>query len=401
MIAMPKPGPSDTGTVDGGRDERKTAAFAAAMVRPVSGSEVVRSFSRAREILRSADARQAGASADRFADDDPDHTSVFYLDGEAHRQKRSALARYFTPKAIKERYHAVMEASTARVIAEFRKTGRGRLDLMSFQLTCDVTAEIVGLTESEPAAMARRIRRVLNTTGRQGLSGWRKHLYLAAGALHSLNFFAQDIRPAIRARRLQPRDDILSMIIGEGYSNLSIFVECISYGTAGMLTTREFIVMAAWHLLERDDLREQFLGGDEAVQFAILDEILRLEPISAMIQRKQADRYYAIDIRAANTDEEVTGPHPFAIDPERAKRQRMATSWMSFGDGPHRCPGAQIAMYESRLFLDRLMRVPGIRLANPPTFGWFDTIMSYELRGAFVECERLSKAEGTQCHTAP
>jgi cytochrome P450 len=145
--------------------------------------------------------------------------------------------------------------------------------------------------------------------------------------------------------------------------------------------------------LEDDALLETFLSGGSEVQLAILDEILRLEPVSRMIQRSRAapgggKEFIAIDVRAANTDEAIAGPDQLAIDPERAKQQKMTANWMSFGDGLHRCPGVQIALQETRLFFDRLLRAPGIRLASQPSFGWWDTISSYKLRGAVVECER-------------
>jgi cytochrome P450 len=381
----------------GPRDARKTADFAASMLRPLEGARMVGDFAGARELLRSGEVRQAGAEAEHFADADPKEVSVFFLDGEEQRKKRADLARFFTPKAIETRYRKVMEATSDRIVDDFRKTGRARLDLLSFQLAAEVAAEIVGLTHSDPVAMARRIRKVIETTGRQGVSGPRKLVLRTLGAFHSLNFFLRDIRPAIRERRRQPREDILSHLVSEGCSNLSIYIECFSYGTGGMLTTREFIVMSAWHLLENDELRETFLAGGDSVQLAILDEILRLEPVSGMIQRSRASddsgkHVLAIDVRAANTDEAITGPNPLEIDPERAKRQRMTANWMSFGDGPHRCPGAQVALHETRVFLDRLLRVPGIRLSAKPRFGWWQTISSYELRGAMVECERQSPA---------
>ena len=59
-----------------------------------------------------------------------------------------------------------------------------------------------------------------------------------------------------------------------------------------------------------------------------------------------------------------------------------------FGDGPHRCPGSQVAMHETRVFLDRLLRVPGIRLVHAPQIGWSEMLMSYELRGAMIACDR-------------
>ena len=166
-----------------------------------------------------------------------------------------------------------------------------------------------------------------------------------------------------------------------------------------MMTTREFIVVAAWHLFDNADLRETFLNADEQGQFAVLEEILRLEPVVTYIHRRATDdvegldrnevkkgEYWAVDIRAMNLDESVVGPNPRAIDVERAARQRMTSSWMSFGDGPHRCPGAQVALHETRVFLNGLMRVPGVRMVNPPTPFWTGT--TYELHGAFVECDK-------------
>jgi cytochrome P450 len=168
-----------------------------------------------------------------------------------------------------------------------------------------------------------------------------------------------------------------------------------------MITTREFIVMVAWQLFEREDLRRTFLEGDESVQFAILEEILRIDPVAAYVYRRVAEDMTGsegeelkagdacrIDIRTVNLDEAAVGACPLAIDPERTKRQRMTSSWLSFGDGPHRCPGAQIALHETRIFIDALMRLPGARLANPPQMGWSEDINGYELHGAFVECER-------------
>jgi cytochrome P450 len=37
--------------------------------------------------------------------------------------------------------------------------------------------------------------------------------------------------------------------------NREILRECLMGEAAGMVTTREFIVMACWYLLEREDLR--------------------------------------------------------------------------------------------------------------------------------------------------
>ena len=49
---------------------------------------------------------------------------------------------------------------------------------------------------------------------------------------------------AVRSRRRNPRRDIISHLLEQGYNQADILVECVTYGTAGMVTTREFITMA-------------------------------------------------------------------------------------------------------------------------------------------------------------
>lgn len=387
--------------IDAARDDRKSAAIAAANVQAADGAIVTGNFAFAREILRNAIFLQAGAGAEHVNTSEPDKVPLFFLDGDVHKKRRGQLARFFTPKAINERHRKVMEATTAELMAQLRAAGRMRLDLMSMQLACDVAAEIVGLTNSDRKALADRLRLTFLSIGGNAHSVLGRLQKRVVSVYKTLSFYLHDVRPAIRERRKARRDDVISYLIDEGFTDKQILIECMTYATAGVLTTREYIVMVAWHLFERDDLRALFLNGGDDVQFAILDEILRLEPVAALLHRKastdltgpngetvNAGELHAVDMRAANTDAAATGPCPFALDPERSKRQRMPSNWMSFGDGPHRCPGSQVALHETRVFIDALLRVPGIRLANAPTLGWCAPIMGYELHGAFVECNR-------------
>ncbi len=102
----------------------------------------------------------------------------------------------------------------------------------------------------------------------------------------------------------------------------------------------------------------------------------------------RAGERFALDIRAANTDASAVGAMPLAFDAARGRREKVPGGWLSFGDGAHRCPGAQVALHETRVFIDALLSVPGIRLERPPTIGWCDPIGGYELHGAIVTCER-------------
>jgi cytochrome P450 len=383
------------------RDERKSARLADERIALAPETRVVGTFALARQILRSGGMKQMLFGTDFLANRDPTKVPVIFLDGEIHRSRRTAIARFFTPKAVSTRYRVVMEECTDALIRELRAKGEAHLDQISFQLAVTVAATIVGLTNSDQGALASRIDAALSSSVAPTSNWLTKLLVEIRRRYRTLIFFFQDVRPAIAARRVQRQEDVISHLLDEGYSDSSILIECVTYAAAGMVTTREFIVMAAWHLLENETLLHRFLTGGEDDQFAILDEILRLEPVASLIQRRaEEDTGYpeadpirkgtllAINIRAVNSDETITGTCPHMLDPDRAKRMNMSSNFMSFGDGPHRCPGAQVAMHETRVFLDRLLRVPGLKLARKPDLRWADEFMSYELRNALITCDR-------------
>ncbi|MGJ4889714.1 cytochrome P450 [Bradyrhizobium sp. HKCCYLRH3099] len=357
------------------------------------------SFAAARAVLRSADVRQAGFNAElvhRFIG--PRHAPVLYQDGEPHQKQRSATARFFTPRVVATRYCALMETTSRDLVAQFRAARRARLDDLSLTLAVAVAADIIGLTNSPRDAMAARLNRFFTApTGHGSLATLRNAVF---GQLRTLAFHWCDVRPAIRARRAEPREDVISHLIAEGYSNREILTECLTYGAAGMATTREFIVMAALRLFEDDALRARFLAAGEPERMTILEEVLRLEPVVSTLKRRTAcamtlrtdagamtipaRSLVEIDVGAANRDEAVAGARPHQLDPDRARPAKGSASLMSFGDGPHRCPGAAVALHEAAIFLGELMRVPGLKLERRPTKTINPVSSGYELRDAVI-----------------
>lgn len=384
-------------------DDRKTAAVAGELQRCPAlshrpdGTVEIGSFSVARQLLRSNATRQAGFRAEdmmRFST--AGIVPILYQEGEPHHRQRAATARFFAPKVVTTRYRELTTTLAERLIGEFRARGTADLDAMSLELAVTVAAEIVGLTQSDPRAMARRVDRFFTDSQKNPLQA---AIHEIRTRIWLLSFYLRDVRPAIRTRRKTPREDVISHLIAQGYADHQILTECITYAAAGMATTREFIVVAAWHLLDRPDLRERFLAAPEPGQIAILEEILRLEPVVGTLYRRmqqdlsltvdgtpttlRAGTKVAVNIRSTNTDGAVVGECPFSINPDRDfGSAKTGGEALSFGDGAHRCPGAPLAMLESAIFLDRLLRVPDIRLQRAPSLGWGPTVAGYELRGA-------------------
>ena len=375
-------------------DDRKSAA-ASAGGGTVDPDLRTRDFAEARAVLRSDQARQAGFLAEQVGRiGSATRQPILFLEGEAHRVQRSATARFFTPKIVTSRYRELMIELSDGLISRFRRDRRARLDQMSLELAVAVASQIVGLTNSDPAGLARRLDVFFTGDFHRPRGKLAAFAFFLRSQFRVLAFYYRDVRPAIRARKRQRQDDVISHLIGQGYNGREILTECLVYGAAGMATTREFIVMAAWHMLEREDLKTAFLTADESGQIALLEELLRLEPVVGYLYRRmpqdapaQPGAAIAVDVRAANTDAAAFGDRVCEVVPGRQVSAKYGNAGLSFGDGEHRCPGAQVALQESCLFLDRLLRVPGLTLEHAPSLAWNPLVTGYELRNAVIACD--------------
>lgn len=384
-------------------DERKTETVAPQLgkcpiERRPDGSVTINSYALASQILRSGGLRQAGFNA-RLVEQFPQkNTSVLFKEGDDHRVHRIASARFFAPKAVTGRYRTLMTDLSEKLVAKLKREKTAVLDEMSLEMSTAVGAEIVGLTESILPGLGRRLSRMFETEAPASHGWFATAGYIARAQFNLLLVYLFDVAPALRKRRRERRNDLISHLLDQKYSLLDLLTECVTYSTAGISTTREFLVVVVWHLLERDDLRRRFLDANEAGQLAMVEEILRLEPPVGVILRRTEttitldnqgrkeeiapDTVVAIDVRGTNADESAVGGCPHKLDPARAGGKIAAH--MSFGDGHHKCPGAPVALQETAIFLNHLLRVPGIRLVNPPEMTWNTMTMGYVLRGARI-----------------
>lgn len=360
----------------------------------------IRSLAAAQQVLRARHATtQAGFTAEAIPKGYLRHHPILVSDGPLHDEQRRKVARFFAPAVVARRYEARMADCADRLLDEAGP--QFQLDQLALHYTVEVTAEVVGLTESPPAKMAKRLVSFFNQPPfdltKPGLGRTRRQWMSAAwnGLLPIARFHLGDVRPAIRARRREPRDDIISHLIAEGYTDLDILVECVTYGTAGMVTTREFICMAAGHLLGDDQLRDRYLIAGRPERYAILAEIIRLEPVVGHLYRRVQKPIEVTDrgqthtlepgdlvdvfVRPANADPDAVGEDPLHLCPGRDTAAGVNETGLSFGDGPHKCPGQPLAIQECDALLTRLLRSRP-RILRQPDLGWDDLIAGYWLR---------------------
>ena len=170
----------------------------------------------------------------------------------------------------------------------------------------------------------------------------------------------------------------------------------MTYGAAGMVTTREFLQVTAWHLLDRPALRGRFLAAPGPERQAILLEVLRLEPVVGHLFRRAAQDLDLTDdagvrhrvpagarldlaVRPANAAPAAVGEDGLCLRPDRELPRSVRPEVMGFGDGAHRCPGNSLALVETELFLERLL-AEDIRLVSSPRIEWEEIIAGYAVR---------------------
>lgn len=102
----------------------------------------VRGYAEARELLRH-DLLQMGFGAEeiRRAGLSP----VLYQQGEAHRQQRANLARFFSPTSVSQNHRQTIERLADETLAPLRHHKQADLNALTVQMAASVAAAIVGL----------------------------------------------------------------------------------------------------------------------------------------------------------------------------------------------------------------------------------------------------------------
>ena len=391
-----------TASCDSASSHQKMAQAPEHPDRPIEQDQAgvwhIRHYDEARALLRRGDTKQAGFAAEQIARMPPVmRLPILYQEGKTHQQQRKQIARFFTPKAVTTNYRGVMEAVSDQLIDDLRTAKQGDLSAMSLTLASQVVAAVLGLQQSRLPGMQERLVSFVKQEADIFASSTRKTVQGLRGLVRSVVFYLLDVQPAIRARRRTPREDLISHLLAQGYRDSEVLTECVTFGTAGVVTTREFICVAAWHMIERPELRERFLGGTEEERHRLLHEILRLEPVVQHIYRRTLDEVplesqgnvvlippgQLIDVHVApvDADESVVGKEPLAVCPGRPLAiAGISPSVMGFGDGHHRCAGEFVAIQEADIFLQRLLALSGLRITRAPHVSWNVISTGYELR---------------------
>jgi cytochrome P450 len=366
---------------------------------------IVRGYRQVRQILRAEVTTQAGFMSELAskAGNVLKRQPVLFMDGPEHQILRQESGKFFTPATVDKTYRQMIDDLSDGLINKLTAKGSADLADLTQELAVQVASRVIGLTDSRWGGMTKRVGGILDNANSFSSKGWGALVGQLKMQASMLSFFYVDVKPSLQKRRKNPQNDLFSYLIGLGYSDIELLTEAVVFGVAGMATTREFICVAAWHIMERPELRDIMLNGDDEARYNLLGEILRIEPVVGDLYRRAsqditldtpdgqvtipAGAKLQLSVVTANTDKSIVGENPDAVCPARPMAEmkpKVPDYMLSFGDGDHRCPGAYIALRETDIFLRKLLAIPTLKLEKAPSRKFAAVIRSYELRRMLV-----------------
>ncbi len=277
------------------------------------------------------------------------------LDPPEHRGYRNVLNSGFAPRAIRHLESDIRQLA-GNLIEKFRE--RGHCDFKSeFAeiLPIQVFLAMFGL----PMEDAMKLKHWSDVLNRPDGS-----ISMEDGIERLKNY----MKPHVIARREQETDDLLSRIANGNVGDRTIGVDeanqlAVQVLIAGVDTVVNFLDFSITFLARNPEHRRQLIEQPDLVPAAV-EELFRRFPLVTIAREVVKDvEYHGAELKKGEMvclatvlgglDEEVN-PDPMKVD-----FNRNGARHVTFGTGPHRCPGALLARTEMRIAIEEwLKRIP-------------------------------------------
>ncbi|MEI7030271.1 cytochrome P450 [Streptomyces pratensis] len=297
--------------------------------------------------------------------------SMFTVDGAEHRRLRAKTSQALTPRRL-EAIRPDIERFVDELLdaLDAARDADGVVDLKSVfaqPLPMRVVGMLMGVDASQHAMLTQRYKAFFSM-----LTPQSERLALLA----ELDVFYTDL---VREKAARPTDDLTSALIlaqegGAPLTEEEVVGNLKAMVAAGHETTIGLILNAVRALLSHPGQLEKVLAGEVGWD-AVIEETLRWDtPTTHLLMRFATEDIavgdevvrrgegVVVSYRAIGRDIEQHGGDADAFDITRPSPIRH----MTFGHGPHICPGAALSRVEAAVALPALFaRYPGLRPAVP------------------------------------
>lgn len=322
--------------------------------------------------------------------------NILHVNGADHTRLRSLVNPALSPRAV-ERYRPVMREFLERLLAEAivaaRATddssasvdGAGKLVRCEFveAFAKPYPSLAIAYVMGAPLEDAPRLHHWSNVIQRQfDAIAMSSEIETIEQAVEEFYEYAQEL---VRARRDDPRDDLISKLISaEEQGDRLSDVECINLVfnvLVGGVDTSQSQLAHAIRLLAENPEQWELLAADPSLAGAAVEEALRYEPITPFTARILVEDVEFRDVTFAegtivmvcaftgNRDLDADAAGARGADAFDITADRGRARPLTFGAGVHYCLGANLArveLQEGLAFLAEHMHE--LRLDGEPAF---------------------------------
>jgi cytochrome P450 len=290
-------------------------------------------------------------------------------DRPTHTAMRQVVHGTFTPRAV-ERWRPLVQSVIHALLDKVEAQGGMEvLHEFAMPMTVSVIAQLLGLPHRERSVLRALSEALLTISRWRRAPGERDRI---AAVLHEV---LASLTPLVDARRTQPTDDLLSVLVrGEQHGTLTrqeVVANTMLLLAAGHETTINLIGNGLLAFLRHPEQWALFTQAPGQYAGRATEECLRYDPPVKSFTRmavadvplrdkviRQGERVRWV-IAAANRD-----PAKFAT-PDTFDMRREPNPHVAFGSGIHHCLGASLARLEGQeAFTAFAQRFPALSLAT-------------------------------------
>ena len=352
--------------------------------------------------------------------------SLFSMDGDEHLRERRVILPAFHGERMKS-YEGIIEQQARREMAtwpageEFETLG----SFMRITLGAILRA-VFGAEGSDVDQLARVLPGLVSLGSKLSLlTPLRRDLGpLSPGRQFRVlrarydEIIERMIAARLAAGGLDERDDVMSLLMqanyddGSSMSRTAIADELLTLLAAGHETTATSLAWAVERLRRHPSivrrLAAEALDGDSgALRVATIYELQRTRPVIAATGRHvlkefqlgewviPKDHHVIVAASMIHSDARFF-ERPKQFEPDRfIDRKPDSYTWIPFGGGTRRCPGAAFAHMEMDIVLRTLLREFELQPTSDPNEGWRNRGIAYApKRGGRAIVRRRGPAPG-------
>lgn len=284
-----------------------------------------------------------------------------FLDPPEHTKFRTHLSVALSRKGVAELAPGVRQLAIDLIEDLVPRGGCEFMGDFAFKLPIIVFLRLVDLPEEHREALLEQVAQVIRP-------GSNKEEIIRGLAAY--------LAPIVSERRANPGDDLISWlslreIDGERMAEDKLHSMCTLLLIGGLDSVANTLGFFARFLAENPDHRRQIIENPEIISSAVEELLRRFPTVTAGAGRLcvQDTQLGSAIIKAGDLMMQPTPMMNFDDesypDPLKVDFSRRISSVGTFGQGAHRCVGANLARSELTIFLEEwLKRVPDFRLAE-------------------------------------